>query len=303
MLTDINPALIAPCQYDGRALDESVISAAIAAYDPNLFDAITVRPDVEASGRYILIDGHHRLEIAKRLHLATIAATVLDMDAAAALLLSVSKNNARNTDAPVTRGRAYLQLIAAGHSKAASAQALNTTVQTAEQYADLARLDPRVLELHLNGELPLGACALIARIPGLSQQRSGQYSLALAYHAEVLRHAKNSTGHKYSLADFERYCHSYAAVLARPKQNREQAILCADDENEQEERARRETEQLARAGALKSKHAALLDRISTIATNDPAFARAAFDLLSAVLDIHEPDDTADIFNQEAMPMR
>ena len=296
MLTHLNPKLISPCQYEGRVLDDDLVKRIAAEYDPLQDEAIQVRPDTDNPGRYILIDGHHRH--AAHLLLGTdVEARIIDADAARALYLSVAKNNARNQDKPSTKGRAYLQLIAAGYTKAKAAEAIGTTTQTAEQYADLARLDPRVLAMHENGEgLGIAACALIARIKGLDSQRSGQYRLALEYMS------MKSHNDRYSLADFAAYCAAYERALNAPKAKREQAIITADDETEQELRANAEALKQARAGQLKARHATLLAKLTALMAAEPELARQVYDLATDALDGHgilitqdgpEPTDLAD----------
>lgn len=112
-LTDIRPDPNAAVREGGELrsdLLQRLLHTAPGAWEP-----VLVRPAPAGGGTYLLLDGHHRLEAARRLGLAAVRARVVDADEAGACLLAGAVNALHGQPlTPRERARWGASLIRAG---------------------------------------------------------------------------------------------------------------------------------------------------------------------------------------------
>ena len=81
-LIDVRPsAFQARETTGGQSFNEGLVQGLVKQYDRRLLDPVGLYPNPDVSGRYILTEGHHRLETVRRVGEATIPARVADVDA------------------------------------------------------------------------------------------------------------------------------------------------------------------------------------------------------------------------------
>lgn len=81
-----------------------------------LIHRIVVRPDPDAEGRYVVVDGHRRLEAAKAAGMSEVPCEVRDVGADASLALTVAANVQRLENDPVLEAEAICKMLRSGMS-------------------------------------------------------------------------------------------------------------------------------------------------------------------------------------------
>ena len=116
-------------------------------------------------GTYTLIDGEHRLNIAKELGYAKVPAIVVEGDRKKIVLLNVLANTARGTQNPVDVARALLRAKEAGASEEELAAATGHTVEWVRFYLALNELPEVYLNALREGRLKVGHVRECLRLP------------------------------------------------------------------------------------------------------------------------------------------
>lgn len=144
------------------------------------YPAIIVRPQGDASGRYQILDGHHRAEALRRLGHAQAACEVWDVDDEQASLLLLTLNRLRGEDDPLRRAE-LLKMVAERMGLEELARRVPEDVAHLRQVLALAqpltelRPPPRVEEMPQAVTFFLNAGqrrALLGKLRAVSEDRS-----------------------------------------------------------------------------------------------------------------------------------
>ncbi|MEM1523568.1 MAG: ParB/RepB/Spo0J family partition protein, partial [Thermofilaceae archaeon] len=107
-------------------------------------------------GKYMLIDGEHRINIAKRLGMSKVPAVVVEKDEKKITILNILANTARGTQNPVDIAKALKKARDAGASDDELAAATGHTVEWVRFYIMLNELPEHYLEKLRTGVLKVG---------------------------------------------------------------------------------------------------------------------------------------------------
>ena len=110
----------------------------------------------QADGKYMLIDGEHRLEIAKRLGYTRVPAVVCSGDPKTVSMLNILANTARGTQDPVGVAQALKRAADSGASEEELAAATGHTVEWVRFYLALNDLPDHIKKRLQSGELKVG---------------------------------------------------------------------------------------------------------------------------------------------------
>jgi ParB/RepB/Spo0J family partition protein len=116
-------------------------------------------------GTYTLIDGEHRLTIAKELGYTKVPAVVTEGDQKKIVLLNVLANTARGTQNPMDVARALLKAKEAGATEEELAAATGHTVEWVRFYLALNELPEVYQEALRSGKLKVGHVRECLRLP------------------------------------------------------------------------------------------------------------------------------------------
>jgi len=116
-------------------------------------------------GKYRLVDGEHRLAIARKLGLKTVPAVVAEGDERKLTLLNILANTARGTQNPMDVSLMLKKALEAGASVEELAAATGHTTQWVQFYIALAELPERYQEALRTGKLKVGHIREAVRLP------------------------------------------------------------------------------------------------------------------------------------------
>lgn len=106
--------------------------------------------------KYMLIDGEHRINIAKRLGMSKVPAVIVEKDERKLTILNILANTARGTQNPVDIARALKKARDAGASVEELSAAVGHTTDWVSFYIMLNELPEHILERLRAGELKVG---------------------------------------------------------------------------------------------------------------------------------------------------
>ncbi|MBW2561441.1 MAG: ParB/RepB/Spo0J family partition protein [Deltaproteobacteria bacterium] len=119
----------------------------------------------QPDGKYMLIDGEHRIKVAKKLGLTKVPAVVTEGDQKKTTLLNVLANTARGTQNPMDVAEMLAKAREAGATEEELAAATGHTVQWVRFYLTLNELPDFYKEKLRSGELKVGHIKEAMRLP------------------------------------------------------------------------------------------------------------------------------------------
>jgi len=149
-------------------------------------------------GKYVLIDGLHRLMIAKELGLEKVPCVVKPMSEAELLITNLIVNRQRGRSNPAHEAKVLATLVDRyGISLAEAAQKLGMSKSTAEKYYRIARhLHPQLLEALGQGLLSVGCAYWLTFIEDMNKQLEvGRAAIEFGYTVEQCKEAARQALH------------------------------------------------------------------------------------------------------------
>ncbi|MEM4847312.1 MAG: ParB/RepB/Spo0J family partition protein [Thermosphaera sp.] len=126
----------------------------------------------EVDGRYVLIDGLHRLYIAKKLGMKTVPCIVRRMSEEELIVTNLIVNRQRGKSNPADEARIVRMLVDGyGYSFSTVAEKLNVSETTVERYYQIARgATSKVLEALKYGQISVGCAYYLSMIEDKTMQ-------------------------------------------------------------------------------------------------------------------------------------
>jgi len=121
------------------------------------------------NGKYELIDGEHRIKVAKELAMTTVPAVIVEADSLKATMLNILANTARGTQNPMDVAEALRRAHDAGASIEELAAATGHTEQWVKLYLTLTELPDVYKDALRKGTLKVGHIKEAMRLPSLDE--------------------------------------------------------------------------------------------------------------------------------------
>jgi RepB plasmid partitioning protein/ParB-like nuclease domain len=187
-----------PTRVTGGKLKESVKYQALLASvrEVGIVEPLSVYP--QKAGKYLILDGHARVEALRDLGILEAACLVATKDE------GYTYNQKVNRIAPIQANRMILKALDAGVSEERIARALNLAVQTVRSNRRLLQsICPEAVDLLKDKEVARGTLALMKRVKPLRQMEMAELMVAAGTYTATYARALLMTTAKTQLVDPE----------------------------------------------------------------------------------------------------